>query len=141
MTRRRWVALGLLVLGGARAEAQGRVVPEPGAPPRRARVVPAPRGSQPRKPRAQAKPKVGAKAPTRTTRKAPVPRRVPAPVVRQVAPPAAPLAASGPGGELTVTLVTFGIGEAVWERFGHNALWIHDAKAGTDIAYNWAQAS
>jgi hypothetical protein len=34
-------------------------------------------------------------------------------------------------------VITFGPGEQVWERFGHNALWIHDARAGTDIAWNW----
>jgi hypothetical protein len=39
--------------------------------------------------------------------------------------------------DLSVTVVTFGPGEEVWERFGHNALWIHDGRAGTDIAYNW----
>jgi hypothetical protein len=46
-------------------------------------------------------------------------------------------AVTGPGSELTATLVTFGVGEVVWERFGHNALWIHDASVGTDVAYNW----
>ena len=39
--------------------------------------------------------------------------------------------------ELTVTVITFGPGEQVWERFGHNALWIHDGQRGTDIAWNW----
>jgi hypothetical protein len=39
--------------------------------------------------------------------------------------------------ELSVTVITFSPGEEVWERFGHNALWIHDARAGTDIAWNW----
>ena len=33
--------------------------------------------------------------------------------------------------------MTMGPGEQVWERFGHNAIWIHDAVAGTDIAYNY----
>lgn len=41
------------------------------------------------------------------------------------------------GSELTVYLLTMGPGDAVWERFGHNALWVHDASRGTDIAYNW----
>jgi hypothetical protein len=48
---------------------------------------------------------------------------------------AAPVA----GSELTITLITFGVGSAVWERFGHNALWIHDARTGRDIAYNWGK--
>ena len=30
-----------------------------------------------------------------------------------------------------------GPGDQVWEKFGHNAIWIHDAAAGTDIAYHW----
>lgn len=38
---------------------------------------------------------------------------------------------------LTVYLVTIGPGDAVWERFGHNALWIHDARTGQDIWWNW----
>lgn len=38
---------------------------------------------------------------------------------------------------LRVFLLTMGPGSAVWERFGHNALWIHDPAAGTDIAYHW----
>jgi hypothetical protein len=33
--------------------------------------------------------------------------------------------------------MTMGPGEHVWERFGHNAIWIHDSIAGTDIAYNY----
>ena len=61
----------------------------------------------------------------------------PPPVVRTVTPPAAAAATPVAPQALTVTLVTFGIGPAVWERFGHNALWIHDGEAGTDIAYNW----
>ena len=42
-----------------------------------------------------------------------------------------------PGSELTVYLLTMGAGDAIWEKFGHNALWIHDARTGTDVAYNW----
>ena len=38
---------------------------------------------------------------------------------------------------LQVFLLTFGQGDRVWERFGHNALWIHDGPAGTDRVYNW----
>jgi hypothetical protein len=42
-----------------------------------------------------------------------------------------------PAGRYTVTLITFGVGDAVWERFGHNALWIHDSRTRSDVAYNW----
>lgn len=42
-----------------------------------------------------------------------------------------------PGSELTVYLMTIGQGDAVWERFGHNAIWVHDAARGTDVAYNY----
>lgn len=38
---------------------------------------------------------------------------------------------------LQVFLLTFGPGDRVWERFGHNALWVHDGPAGTDRVYNW----
>jgi hypothetical protein len=33
--------------------------------------------------------------------------------------------------------MTMGPGKAVWERFGHNAIWIHDPVRGTDKAYNY----
>lgn len=39
--------------------------------------------------------------------------------------------------DLTVYLMTMGPGKAVWERFGHNAIWIHDPARGTDQAYNY----
>ena len=42
-----------------------------------------------------------------------------------------------PGSQITVTLVTFGLGEEVFERFGHNALWFHDASTLQDVAYHW----
>ena len=42
-----------------------------------------------------------------------------------------------PGSNLTVYLLTFGWGDAVWERFGHNAIWIKDRARGTDVTYNW----
>jgi hypothetical protein len=51
---------------------------------------------------------------------------------------ALPVAARAePGSELEVTLMTFGLGEEVFERFGHNALWLHDGARGIDVAYNW----
>ena len=43
--------------------------------------------------------------------------------------------------ELTAYLVTMGPGEAVWERFSHNALWIHDPVSGTDRIYNYGMFS
>ena len=42
-----------------------------------------------------------------------------------------------PGSELTIYLMTMGPGDEAWEKFGHNAIWIHDAQNGTDIAYHW----
>jgi hypothetical protein len=42
-----------------------------------------------------------------------------------------------PGSELTVYLMTMGPGREVWERFGHNAIWIHDPTNPPDIAYNY----
>ena len=65
---------------------------------------------------------------------------------KQAAPPPQPLASASPiasapptepGSNLTVYLLTFGWGDIVWERFGHNAIWIKDRARGTDITYNW----
>ncbi|MDB4891696.1 MAG: hypothetical protein JWL61_3551 [Gemmatimonadetes bacterium] len=42
-----------------------------------------------------------------------------------------------PGSEITVTLVTFGLGQEVFERFGHNALMFQDARTQESIAYHW----
>ena len=47
--------------------------------------------------------------------------------------PSMPGAAAAP----EVTLITFGSGEEVFERFGHNALWFHDPRTMQDIAYHW----
>jgi hypothetical protein len=47
------------------------------------------------------------------------------------------LQSAEPGSELTVYLLTFGQGDEVWELFGHNAIWIKDRRAGTDVTYNW----
>jgi Domain of unknown function (DUF4105) len=81
---------------------------------------------------------------------APVPRRpgtaqaTALPHTRRAAPPAvqaqvpsAPPSAPQPGSTIRVALVTMGPGDAVWERFGHDALWIRDAADGTDITYNY----
>lgn len=42
-----------------------------------------------------------------------------------------------PGSALTVYLLTIGPGDEVWEKFGHNAIWIHDEAKHTDVAYHW----
>jgi len=38
---------------------------------------------------------------------------------------------------LTVSVLTWGPGDLVFERFGHNALRIQDRATGMDLAYNW----
>lgn len=45
--------------------------------------------------------------------------------------------AQEPGAELRVWLVTAGPGDAVWERYGHNALRVLDTRTGRDVSYNW----
>jgi hypothetical protein len=42
-----------------------------------------------------------------------------------------------PGAELRVWLVTAGPGDAVWERYGHNAIRVLDTSTGRDVSYNW----
>ncbi|MGI9041355.1 MAG: DUF4105 domain-containing protein [Gemmatimonadales bacterium] len=51
--------------------------------------------------------------------------------------PEPPARTGEPGSDLTVYLMTMGPGRLVYERFGHNAIWIHDPTAGTDQAYNY----
>jgi len=42
-----------------------------------------------------------------------------------------------PGSQLRVWLVTAAQGEAVWERYGHNAIRVLDTETGRDVSYNW----
>ncbi len=62
-----------------------------------------------------------------------------APLRAEVLPQAEADSASAPvlGSHLEVFLMTMGPGDAIWERFSHNALVIRDGRAGTEIAYNW----
>ena len=55
----------------------------------------------------------------------------------QPPPVSATAVAPAPRNQIIVTLVTFGLGEEVFERFGHNALWFHDASTPQDVAYHW----
>jgi hypothetical protein len=55
--------------------------------------------------------------------------------------PSATAPSNEPGANLTVYLLTFGWGDEVWERFGHNAIWIKDRTRGTDTTYNWGMFS
>jgi Domain of unknown function (DUF4105) len=41
------------------------------------------------------------------------------------------------GAELTISLMTMGVGKEVWERFGHNAILVEDHARGTARAYNY----
>ena len=43
--------------------------------------------------------------------------------------------------DLEIMLVTFGLGQEVFERFGHNAIWVHDGAGGTDVTYDWGNFS
>lgn len=48
---------------------------------------------------------------------------------------------SHPGEAITISVITFGPGDLVFERFGHNALRVHDASTGKDLSYNWGMFS
>jgi hypothetical protein len=67
-----------------------------------------------------------------------VPRTLDAPPPQAAAAGGRP-AANEPGSELDVTLITFGLGQEVFERFGHNAIWLHDNARGLDVAYDWGR--
>lgn len=49
--------------------------------------------------------------------------------------------AASPGSELTISVMTMGVGKEVWERFGHNAIVVEDRSRGTAIAYNYGMFS
>lgn len=42
-----------------------------------------------------------------------------------------------PGSQIRVALVTIGPGALVWDRFGHNAIWVQDPERGIDSLYNY----
>lgn len=42
-----------------------------------------------------------------------------------------------PGDELTFRIVTMEAGDLVWEKFGHNTIWMRDTSTGEDVIYNW----
>ncbi len=41
------------------------------------------------------------------------------------------------GRALEISVLSFGNGEVLWERFGHNALVVTDTVSGRSLAYNW----
>lgn len=41
------------------------------------------------------------------------------------------------GKNVTVSMLTMGNGENIWELFGHNAIWLHDNVSGRDTVFNW----
>jgi len=62
----------------------------------------------------------------------------------QASPPAMPApgtSAAPVGDDLEIMLATFGLGQEVFERFGHNAIWVHDRATGTDSTYDWGNFS
>lgn len=50
---------------------------------------------------------------------------------------ASPLRAQSDGESLRISVLTFGQGDAVFERFGHNALRVRNLATGEDVSYNW----
>jgi hypothetical protein len=54
-----------------------------------------------------------------------------------VAPLRAQEVEGGGGASLQTFLVTMGPGADVYERFGHNAIWIRDTTSGLDLVYNY----
>jgi len=42
-----------------------------------------------------------------------------------------------PGHEVTISLLTMGDGDAVWEMFGHTAIRVRDTVDGRDTVFNW----
>src|SRR5665213_3089573 len=42
-----------------------------------------------------------------------------------------------PGKDVTISLITAGNGDEIWEMFGHSAIWIHDNATARDTVFNW----
>ena len=42
-----------------------------------------------------------------------------------------------PGSNLQIFVMTMGPGKEVWERFGHNAIWVRDLATKRDLVYNY----
>lgn len=59
----------------------------------------------------------------------------------QAPPPQAARGDTAAAQRLQVSLLTFGQGTAVFERFGHNAIRIHDPLIALDISWNWGMFS
>jgi hypothetical protein len=53
----------------------------------------------------------------------------------------APVEGPAPGSDLSVYLVTVGSGAAVWERFGHNLLWVRSSATPVDSVWDWGRFS
>jgi hypothetical protein len=70
-----------------------------------------------------------------------LPVQQPAAPAGPAAQPGAPSNAAAAGAQLTVYHAVFGPGEQVWEKFGHNAIWIHDAASGSAVSYNYGMFS
>src|SRR6266496_6415479 len=72
---------------------------------------------------------------------APVHAQIPPQAPSNVAPAPATNATqpTEPGSNLTVYLLTFGWGDVVWERFGHNAIWIKDRSSGPATTSTWGR--
>jgi hypothetical protein len=46
-----------------------------------------------------------------------------------------------PGDEYTISVVTMSPGDPVFFKFGHNGIWVHDARTHRDDIYNWGTFS
>jgi hypothetical protein len=42
-----------------------------------------------------------------------------------------------PAADVTISLLTVGVGSQIWQLFGHSAIWIHDNRLGRDTVFNW----
>ncbi len=57
------------------------------------------------------------------------------------APSGAASASVAASGRYVISLLTFGPGDAIFERYGHNAIRVRDRVTGSDLAYNWGMFS
>jgi len=69
------------------------------------------------------------------------PTAMPTPASRPASPAASSSVSPSVSSRFIISVLTFGPGDAIFERYGHNAIRVRDTVTGSDLAYNWGMFS